>query len=63
MIEQIDYINKYYESNITIVKNNSINLKEHCADGLDELKHQIDIENMLKDEGVFLHFDYLAQIS
>lgn len=58
MNEQIDYINKHYETNITVIKNNSVKLKEHCTDGLDELKQQIDIENILKDEGVFLHFDY-----
>jgi len=58
MEEQIDIINKHHEANINIVKFNSSKLKEHCTDGLDELKYQIDIENMLKDEGVFLHFDY-----
>lgn len=57
MNDQIDAFNKHYELNIVKVKNNSIKLKDHCSEGLDELKHQIDIENLLKDEGVFLHFD------
>lgn len=58
MQEQIEAFNKHYEINLQTIKHNSSKLKEHCSDGLDELKHQIDIENMLKDEGVFLHFDY-----
>ena len=56
--DNIDKFNKHYELNLKTIKNNSIRLKEHCSEGLDELKHQLDIENMLKDEGVFLHFDY-----
>lgn len=56
--DNIDKFNNHYEMNIKAIKNNSIKLKEHCSEGLDELKHQLDIENMLKDEGVFLHFDY-----
>lgn len=58
MNKQIDEFNHHYQFNIKAVKTNSVNLKDHCTEGLDELKDQIDIENMLKDEGVFLHFDY-----
>lgn len=58
MSEQIDIFNKHYEMNIAKVRNNTIKLKDHCSEGLDELKHQLDIESLLKDEGVFLHFDY-----
>lgn len=57
MNDQIDIFNKHYDVNIVRVRNNSIKLKDHCSEGLDELKHQLDIENLLKDEGVFLHFD------
>lgn len=55
---QIDNFNKHCTVSIKTVKENSIKLKEHCTEGLNELKYQIDIENMLRDEGVFLHFDY-----
>lgn len=58
MNDQIDVFNKHYELNITRVKSNTVKLKDHCTEGLDELKHQLDIESLLKDEGVFLHFDY-----
>lgn len=55
---QIDAFNKHCTVSIKTVKDNSVKLKEHCTEGLNELKYQIDIENMLRDEGVFLHFDY-----
>ena len=57
VMEQIDYYNSHCTVTVNSVKNNSVKLKKSCIEGLDELKYQIDIENMLKDEGVFLHFD------
>ena len=57
IIEQIDYYNNHCTVTVHSVKTNSDKLKKSCIEGLDELKYQIDIENMLKDEGVFLHFD------
>lgn len=56
--EQIDVFNNHCSVSIKTVKDNSVKLKEHCVEGLNELKYQLDIENMLRDEGVFLHFDY-----
>lgn len=56
--EQIDSFNKHCSISISTVKDNSVKLKEHCVEGLNELKYQLDIENMLRDEGIFLHFDY-----
>jgi hypothetical protein len=56
--EQIDVFNKHCSASIKTVKENSVKLKEHCVEGLNELKYQLDIENMLRDEGIFLHFDY-----
>lgn len=58
LVEQIDNFNKHCTVNVKVVEENSTRLKESCIEGLDELKYQIDIENMLKDEGVFLHFDH-----
>ena len=56
--KQIDIFTNHYHANIKRVKDNAESLKELCADGLDELREQIEIEKLLKDEGVFLHFDY-----
>ena len=45
------------KDNIQIVKNNMIALKKNCADGLDELKDKISIEDMMLDDEIFLTFD------
>jgi len=58
--KMIHLINFYLESE----KNSYINiqqnvglLKNHCADGLDKLKSEIAIEDMMLDEEIFLTFD------
>lgn len=56
--EQLDTYIAHFETSVTTVKTNTIKLKETCTEGLNELKNRIDIESILKDEGVFLHFDY-----
>lgn len=58
MNAQIDKFNDHCEVSIKTIKLNKDKLKSHLVEGLNELKYQLDIENMLKDEGVFLHFDY-----
>ena len=55
--DQVDQLNKHCTLSIKTLKENKYKLKEHCTEGLDELKYQINIEKLLQDEGVFLHFD------
>ena len=56
----IDLINNFIhkeKGNIKLIENNIENLKKNCVDGLDELKEQISIEDMMLDEEIFLIFD------
>lgn len=53
----IDEFVKREHDNILVVKNNMITLKQQCAEGLDELKDKICIEDMMIDEDIFLTFD------
>ena len=57
LVEVIDEFIKRNKKNIEIVKNNMINLRKHCGEGLDELKDKICIEDMMLDEEIFLTFD------
>ena len=57
LVEVIDEFIKKNKNNIEIVKNNMINLRKHCGEGLDELKDKICIEDMMLDEEIFLTFD------
>ncbi len=55
-----DIISNCVESesiNVESIRKNMVLLKKHCADGLDELKDQISIEDMMLDEEIFLIFD------
>lgn len=56
--EQLDTYVSHFETSITTVKTNTVKLKDTCTEGLNELKNRLDIESILKDEGVFLHFDH-----
>lgn len=58
LISQIEEFNRHFNKNIVTFKANKQNLIEHCTDGIDELKVKLEIDNLLKDEGVFLHFDH-----
>jgi len=58
LIGQIDEYNKHFNKNIVTFKANKQNLIEHCTDGIDELKVKLEIDNLIKDEGIFLHFDH-----
>lgn len=55
----IDLIDEFIEKekDITVTKNYMENIKGQCADGLDELKDKICIEDMMLDEEIFLIFD------
>lgn len=53
----IDEFVRREHDNIMVVKNNMIALKQQCAEGLDELKDKICIEDMMIDEEIFLTFD------
>ena len=45
------------KGNFNIIENNVKLLKSHCQEGLDKLKKEIMIEDMMVDENVFLTFD------
>ena len=56
----IDLVKNYItkeKDNIKIIQDDLKNLKQNCADGLDELKEQISIEDMMLNEEIFLTFD------
>ena len=57
LIEVLDEFVKRNRKNIDIVKNNMVNLRKHCGEGLEELKEKICIEDMMLDEDIFLTFD------
>ena len=57
LIEVLDEFVKRNRKNIDIVKNNMVNLRRHCGEGLEELKDKICIEDMMLDEDIFLTFD------
>ena len=57
LFEVLDEFIKRNKKNIEIVKNNMVSLREHCGEGLDELKDKICIEDMMLDEEIFLTFD------
>ena len=57
LIQLIDEFVKREKNNLDVVKNNMIELKNNCEEGLDELKDKICIEDMMLDEEIFLTFD------
>ena len=46
------------KGNYNTIENNIKLLKSHCQEGLDKLKKEIVIEDMMVDENVFLTFDF-----
>ena len=67
LIEQIRFIENKLLSLITYfvekeklnyqnIKKNVISLKKYCAEGIDKLKSEIEIEDMMTDEKIFLTF-------
>ena len=58
--KMITIINSFLEKekgNLKTIQNNVFLLKNHCAEGLDKLKSEIEIEDMMIDENIFLTFD------
>ena len=45
------------QNNYKLIQNNLVELKNSCAEGLDKLKENIEIEDLIVDENVFLTFD------
>jgi hypothetical protein len=59
-IRFLDVIDKYFENTEISFHNMTNNvglIKNHCSEGLDKLKNEIAIEDMMLDEGIFLTFD------
>ena len=57
MIDLITFFLEKDESNYNLVQNNLTSLKTSCVEGLDKLKENIDIEDLMVDENIFLTFD------
>ena len=57
MINLISYFLEKEQINYKAVQNNLVSLKSSCAEGLDKLKENIEIEDLMIDEQVFLTFD------
>ena len=57
MINLILFFLEKDQNNYKLVQNNLISLKSSCAEGLDKLKENIEIEDLMIDENVFLTFD------
>ena len=58
---KMNYIIDFYllkeNGNFKTMQNNVILLKNNCAEGLDKLKSEIEIEDMMINEDIFLTFD------
>ena len=57
IIDTIDFYFKKQQYNYKTMQKNYITLKNECVEGLDELKEEIGIEDMMVDDNVFLIFD------
>ena len=57
MMNLIVFFLEKEKGNYNIIENNVKLLKNHCQEGLDKLKKEIIIEDMMVDENVFLTFD------
>ena len=57
MINLILFFLEKDQNNYKLVQNNLVSLKNSCAEGLDKLKENIEIEDLMIDENVFLTFD------
>ena len=57
MMDLILFFFEKEKGNYRIIQNNVLLLKDHCEKGLDKLKEEIVIEDMMVDEDVFLTFD------
>ena len=57
MINLILFFLEKDQNNYKLIQSNLVNLKSSCAEGLDKLKENIEIEDLMIDENVFLTFD------
>jgi hypothetical protein len=57
MIDLIDFFVENEKTSYNNIQQNVGLLKNHCAEGLDKLKSEIAIEDMMLDEEIFLTFD------
>ena len=57
MLDLILFFLEKDKNNFKIVQNNLTTLKSSCAEGLDKLKENIEIEDLMLDENIFLTFD------
>ena len=57
MVNLILYFLDCDKNNFKIIQSNVVNLKDHCSEGLEKLKEDIEIEDIMIDENVFLTFD------
>lgn len=57
LMDLVDFYNSSNDVSFTNLKTNANLLKSHCAEGLDELKNKIEIEDMMVNEDIFLTFD------
>ena len=57
MVNLIVFFLEKDQSNYKIVQSNLTSLKSSCAEGLDKLKENIEIEDLMIDENIFLTFD------
>ena len=57
MVNLILFFLEKDKNNYKLIQDNLVSLKTGCAEGIDKLKENIDIENLMVDENVFLTFD------
>jgi hypothetical protein len=57
LVDLIDFFIENNTSSYHNIQSNVTDLKDHCAEGLDKLKSEIAIEDMMLDEQIFLTFD------
>ena len=57
MINLILFFLEKDKNNYQLIQNNLVSLKSSCAEGVDKLKENIEIEDLMVDENVFLTFD------
>ena len=57
MINLILFFLEKDQNNYKLIQDNLVSLKGSCAEGLDKLKENIEIEDLMIDESIFLTFD------
>ena len=57
MINLILFFLEKDQNNYKLIQGNLVSLKSSCAEGLDKLKENIEIEDLMIDENIFLTFD------